>query len=168
MALNSPGVEIQVIDESFYVPNEPATRPLIIVASAENKTNSAGTGIARGTLASNAGLPYLITSQRELVEVFGTPKFYKDASQNPIHGGEINEYGLQAAYSFLGVANSCYIMRANIDLGELVSRAEEPGANPAAGTYWLDTQNTRLGIFEWNGEPSTTNNGQKYTNKIMI
>ena len=168
MALNSPGVEVQVIDESFYVPAEPSTRPLIILASAENKTNGSGTGVAVGTLKANAERPYLVTSQRELTELFGTPKFYKDASQNPIHGGELNEYGLQAAYSFLGVANSCFVMRANLDLGELVSRAEAPGANPAAGTYWLDTQNTRLGVFEWNGDAATVSGGQKYTNKVPL
>jgi Phage tail sheath C-terminal domain len=168
MALNSPGVEVQVIDESFYVPAEPSTRPLIILASAENKSNASGTGVAVGTLKANAERPYLVTSQRELTELFGTPKFYKDASQNPIHGGELNEYGLQAAYSFLGVANSCFVMRANLNLNELISRAEAPGDNPAAGTYWLDTQNTRLGIFEWNGESSTVAGGQKYTNKIPL
>lgn len=168
MALNSPGVQVQVIDESFYVPAEPSTRPLIIVATAENKTNGSGTGVAVGTLAANAGRIYPITSQRELTDIFGTPKFYQDASGNPIHGGELNEYGLQAAYSFLGVANSCLIMRANLDLGELVPRAEAPGENPASGTYWLDTQNTRLGIFEWNGDVATVNGGQKYTNKIPL
>lgn len=168
MALNSPGVEVQVIDESFYVPAEPSTRPLIILATAENKTNASGTGVAVGTLKANAERPYLVTSQRELTELFGTPKFYQDASGNPIHGGELNEYGLQAAYSFLGVANSAYVMRANLNLGELVSRADAPGENPAAGTYWLDTQNTRIGIFEWNGDAATVRGGQKYTNKVPL
>ena len=50
MTLNSPGVEVQVVDESFYVPAAPSTRPLIIVASAANKPNASGTGIAPGTL----------------------------------------------------------------------------------------------------------------------
>ncbi len=49
MALSSPGVEVKVIDESFYTPAEPGTTPLVIVASAENKSNAAGTGIAPGT-----------------------------------------------------------------------------------------------------------------------
>jgi hypothetical protein len=168
MALNSPGVAVQVIDESFYVPAEPSTRPLIIISSAENKSNASGTGIAVGTLAANAGKAYLITSQRELTATFGTPLFYKDSSQNPIHGGELNEYGLQAAYSFLGVANSAYIIRSDLDLSQLISQAEEPGANPAAGTYWFDTQNTRLGIFEWNGSASTVIGGQKFANKVPL
>ncbi len=168
MALNSPGVEVQVIDESFYVPAEPSTRPLIVVATAQDKTNGSGTGIARGTLAANANKLWLVTSQRELSELFGTPLFYKDPSGNPIHGGELNEYGLQAAYSFLGIANSAYVIRANINLKELVSQFDAPGADPAAGTYWLDTQNTRVGIFEWNGSSATVTGGQKFTNKIPL
>lgn len=168
MALNSPGVEVQVIDESFYVPAEPATRPLIIVASAQDKVNASGTGIARGTLAANAGKITLVASQRELVDLFGSPIFYKDSSQNPIHGGELNEYGLQAAYSFLGIANSAYVVRADIDLKELISQYDPPGSDPASGTYWLDTQNTRVGIFQWNGSPATVAGGQKFTNKVPI
>lgn len=168
MALNSPGVEVQLVDESFYIPAEPSTRPLIILATAQNKTNGSGTGIATGTLSANSGKMYLVSSQRELTELFGTPLFYKDPSQNPIHGGELNEYGLQAAYSFLGVANSVYVLRANIDLSELTAQYDAPGANPAPGTYWLDTQNTRIGIFEWNSNPATVSGGQKFTNKVPM
>mgnify|MGYP000311776736 CR=1 FL=1 len=35
MALSSPGVEVKVIDESFYTPAEPGTVPMIFVATAE-------------------------------------------------------------------------------------------------------------------------------------
>jgi hypothetical protein len=168
MVLTSPGVEVQVIDESFFVPSEPSTRPLIIVTSAENKPNSSNTGIARGTLKANAGRPFLVTSQRELSDLFGTPLFYKDASQNPIHGGELNEYGLQAAYSFLGVANSAYVIRADADLSQLISQFDAPGANPPEGTYWLDTRISRVGVFEWNGESPTVTNGQKFINKNTL
>jgi hypothetical protein len=164
----SPGVEVQVIDESFYVSPEPSTRPLIILATAQDKVNASGTGIARGTLAANANKIQLVASQRELVDLFGTPIFYKDPSQNPIHGGELNEYGLQAAYSFLGIANSAYVIRADIDLKELIAQYDPPGSDPAAGTYWLDTQNTRVGIFQWNGSPSTVSGGQKFTNRVPL
>ncbi len=99
MALTSPGVEVSVIDESFYTPAEPGTVPIIFVATSENKLNGAGTGTAPGTTKANAGKPYLLTSQRELVDTFGDPTFYVDNNNNPIHGGEQNEYGLQAAYS---------------------------------------------------------------------
>ena len=85
MALNSPGVEVKVIDESFYVPVEPGTTPLIIVSTQANKTNGSGTGKAIGTLKANAGKPYLLTSTRDLSDIFGTPKFYTDSNNNPIH-----------------------------------------------------------------------------------
>ena len=107
MALTSPGVEVQVIDESFYTPAEPGTVPLIVVATAENKINGAGTGTASGTTAANAGKVFKMTSQRELVDTFGSPFFEKTVSASPIHGGERNEYGLLAAYSLLGVYTTC-------------------------------------------------------------
>jgi hypothetical protein len=103
MALQSPGVEVTVIDESFYTPAEAGTTPLVVVATAQNKTNASGTGIAQGTLAANAGRVYRVSSQRELIDFFGTPIFKKTIAGSPIHGDEQNEYGLQAAYSLLGV-----------------------------------------------------------------
>ena len=168
MALSSPGVEVKVIDESFYTPAEPGTVPMIFVASAENKTNGAGTGTAPGTEAANVGKPYLITSQRDLVETFGEPKFYTDSNNNPIHGGELNEYGLQAAYSLLGVSNRAYVVRAGIDLSAITAQSEAPTSDPTDGTYWIDTASTLFGIFEWNGAAASTTGGQSFTNKTPI
>jgi hypothetical protein len=166
MALTSPGVQVSVIDESFYTPAEPGTRPLFIVASAQDKTNGAGTGTASGTLAANAGKVYLITSQRDLVDTFGDPTFRVDANNNPIHAGELNEYGLQAAYSYLGVSNSTFVVRADMDLEKLVASADAPGGAPADGTFWLDSDATTYGIFEWNGATATSTGGQSFTNKV--
>ena len=168
MALTSPGVEVSVIDESFYTPAEPGTVPIIFVATSENKLNGAGTGTAPGTTKANAGKPYLLTSQRELVDTFGDPTFYVDNNNNPIHGGEQNEYGLQAAYSYLGVSNRAYVVRADVDLGALAASSTATTANPADGTYWLDTANSRYGIFEWDGSAVSTSNttGQSFTNKV--
>jgi hypothetical protein len=162
MALVSAGVQVTVIDESFYTPAEPGTVPMIFIATAQDKTNSAGTGTAQGTLAANAGKPYLVTSQRDLSETFGDAIFYTDTNNNPIHGGELNEYGLQAAYSFLGVSNRAYVVRADIDLSQLQATATEPSSAPAAGTYWFDTQASTFGIFEWNAT------SQSFTNKIPL
>jgi hypothetical protein len=170
MALTSPGVEVSVIDESFYTPAEPGTTPIIFVATAENKLNGAGTGIAPGTTAANAGKVYLMTSQRDLVETFGDPLFYTDTNNNPIHGGEQNEYGLQAAYSYLGVSNRAWVVRADIDLSALNASSTATAADPENGTYWLDTQTTSWGVFEWNGSALSTSNtsGQTFTNKAPI
>ena len=168
MALSSPGVEVKVIDESFYTPAEPGTVPLIVVATAENKSNGAGTGTAPGTLAANAGEVYLMTSQRDLVDNFGDPIFKTDVIGNPIHAGEQNEYGLQAAYSLLGVSNRAYVVRADIDLSELDATADAPTSEAASGTHWLDTKNTVWGIFEWNGNGITTTNGQTFIKKTPL
>ena len=166
MAIVSPGVNVSVIDESFYTPAEPGTVPMIFVATAQDKTSSTGTGTASGTTAANAGKVFLMTSQRELAETFGDPVFKTDASNNPIHGGETNEFGLQAAYSYLGVANRAYVVRAGVDLGQLEASANAPAANPASGTYWFDTASSRYGIFEWNGSAASVTGGQSFTNKI--
>ena len=166
MALVSPGVQVSVIDESFYTPAEPGTVPMIFVASATDKTSSSGTGIAQGTTAANAGKVYLMTSQRELAETFGDPIFKTDANNNPINGGETNEYGLQAAYSYLGVANRAYVVRADVDLGQLEATATAPAANPESGTYWFDTAVSKFGIFEWNSASASTTGGQTFSNKI--
>ena len=149
MALTSPGVEVSVIDESFYVPSDAGTTPLLIVTSAQNKLNGAQSGTAAGTTTANANQVYLISSQRELTETFGDPSFYKDASGNPINGYELNEWGLQAAYSFLGLANRAFVLRANIDLSELIGSATAPSSSPTDGTYWLDLASSVYGIFQW-------------------
>jgi hypothetical protein len=167
--LSSPGVSVTVIDESFYTPAAPGTTPLIIVASEENKKNGAGTGTAPGTLKSNAGKVYLLTSQKDLSDTFGTPVFKTDANNNPVHAGEQNEYGLEAAYSFLGVSNRAYVVRADLDLGQLIGKADAPTSPPANGTYWFDTANTKLGIFEWNGAAATVTDGQSFmSEKVTV
>ena len=165
--LNSPGVAVSVIDESFYTPAEPGTTPLVVVATAQDKTNGSGTGTALGTTKAQAGKAFRITSQRDLVDLFGVPFFEKTASGTPVHAGERNEYGLLAAYSYLGVSNSLFIVRADIDLAQLEGSATAPGAEPKAGQWWLDVQNTAWGIQEWNGAAKSAG-GQKFVAKTPI
>jgi len=166
MALTSPGVQVSVIDESFYTPAEPGTTPLIFVATKQDKSNPAGTGIAPGTTAANAGKVYLMSSQRELSETFGDPLFYTDNNGASIHGGEQNEYGLQAAYSFSGVANRAYVVRAPVDMDAITASATETAGKPANGAWWFDTNDSFYGIFEWNGAAATTTGGQTFTNRV--
>ena len=147
--LTSPGVEVSVINESFYVPSDAGTTPLFIVASGQDKQNGAGDGTASGTTTAQANTAFLISSQRELTETFGDPKFYTDTSGNSLNGYELNEYGLQAAYSFLGVANRAFVLRANVNTSELVGSASAPTARPTDGTYWFDLASSSYGIFEW-------------------
>ena len=161
--LNSPGVSVTVIDESFYTPAEPGTTPLIVIASAQDKLNGSGTATAAGTLAANAGTAYKITSQKDLVDTFGVPYFETTATNNPVHGSELNEYGLLAAYSLLGVTNAVFIVRAGIDLNQLVSQTTAPGAAATDGQYWLNTKTTSWGILEWNGAASSVTGGQSFS-----
>jgi hypothetical protein len=162
MALISPGVEVTVIDESQYIPAATNSVPYILLATAQNKVSGAGVGVAAGTLAANANRIYLIDSQRDLANTFGVPFFYKTTAGTPINGYELNEYGLLAAYSALGITNRAYIQRADIDLAALTASLTRPTGSPDNGTYWLDTANTLWGLFQWN---QTTN---AFTNQIPI
>ena len=160
--LTSAGVQVTVIDESFYTTAIPGTVPLIFVATKANKNNPSGTAVAPGTLESNNGKVWTITSQRDLTDTFGTPLFYTDTNSNPIHGGELNEYGLQAAYSLLGISSRAYIVRANVDLAQIVQTSSEPRGEPSAGTYWIDTTSSRFGIEQWNLATKT------FVNKVPL
>lgn len=162
MALVSPGTEVTIVDQSQYLPAAPSSVPFILMATAQNKANGAGTGVATGTLAANANKLYRVTSQRELVTLFGNPFFYKTTNGTPLQGYELNEYGLFAAYSALGASNLCYVLRADIDLATLVGRTGRPSGAPSDGTYWLNTVSSSWGIFEFN---QTTGN---FTQKIPL
>ena len=165
--LSSPGVSVTVVDESFYTPGAPGTVPLIVVASAANKMNSAGTGIAPGTTPANAGKVWLLTSQMDLGNTFGIPYFQTDAENNPVNAGELNEYGLQAAYSFLGVSNRAYVVRADVDTSQLHARADAPTGLPADGTFWLDIADSNFGVFEWDADAATATNGQSFQHQAV-
>ena len=160
MALLSPGVQVSVIDQSNYTPAAAGSTPFMLLVTAENKISGAGTGIAPGTLAANANKLYLMTSQRDLLSTFGVPFFYNTTSGTPINGYELNEYGLLAAYSALGVTNLAYVIRADIDLAALTATLNRPVGAPANGSYWFDTTNSTFGIKEWNITTSA------FTNKI--
>ena len=150
MALTSPGVEVTITDESQYLPAPTNSVPLVLLATAQNKANASGTGVAVATTAANANKLYQVTSQRDLVNLYGTPFFYTTTNGTPIQGYELNEYGLLAAYSLLGVTNRCYVLRCDIDLASLVGQTGRPTGAPADGTYWLDTTTSTWGIYEFN------------------
>ena len=149
MALTSPGVEVTIVDQSQYLPAATSSVPFVVFATAENKANPNGTGLAQGTTSANAGKLFQVTSQRDLVTLYGTPFFYTTTNGTPIQGYELNEYGLLAAYSALGVTNRVYCLRADIDLASLVGLTGRPVGSPASGAYWLDTTLTTWGIYEF-------------------
>ena len=148
--LVSPGVSVMVTDESQYVSATQGTLPLVVVATASNKTDGSGTALAAGTIPANSGVAYLVSSQRELVETFGEPKFY-EVGGSVVQGSETSEYGLLAAYQYLGVSNNAYIIRADIDLAELEASTEEPSGVLVNGTYWHEATASNYGLFEYNG-----------------
>jgi len=156
MALLSPGVEVTVIDESFFAPVVSTSIPYILLATAQDKTNSAG-DVAIGTTAENANIVTPVTSRRELVTLFGNPTFVAASTGGVVQAHELNEYGLQVAYSVLGVTNRVYVQRADIDLNQLIGTSVRPTNTPANGTLWLDLDNTDFGLFEWNANDQTFN-----------
>mgnify|MGYP001190095672 FL=1 len=151
--LTSPGVQVSVTDESVYGPAGAGTVPMLFIATGEDKADPTLTesdGIAKYTKSANAGKPILVTSQRELTQYFGNVDFRKVAGTVQ-QGDETNEYGLLAAYSFLGQASAAHIVRADVNLTELRPSSSAPAGDPANNTYWLNPTGASWGIFEWSG-----------------
>ena len=161
MALVSPGVEITVIDESQYLPAALSTVPFVIIATAQNKLVNGQ--IAPGTTKTNAGKIYGISSQRELAATFGIPKFQESANGTSLHGDELNEYGLMAAYSALGLGNRAWVMRADIDTSTLKGTSVRPVGKGSNGANWFNTASTNWGIFEFDG----TNEADAFIEKTV-
>ena len=154
--LVSPGVAVTVSDESQYAAATQGTLPLLVIATASNKSDASGSATASGTLPANAGVAYLVSSQRELVETFGEPKFY-EVGGSVVQGAETSEYGLLAAYQYLGVSNNAYVIRADVDLSELEASSTEPAGVITNGTYWHDTSKSKFGLFTWSGTAWVSN-----------
>jgi len=147
--LVSPGTQVQITDESVYGSAGAGTVPMIFIATGEDKVDPTGTevgGIAKYTTAATSGSPILVTSQRELTQYFGNIDF-RSVSGTVQQGDETNDYGLLAAYSFLGQASAAYVVRANVDLTALRPQSTEPVGNPANNTYWVNPVASKYGIF---------------------
>lgn len=168
MALNSPGVEVSLINNTAYPQVDAGTVPLIILATAENKLNAAGTGTAIATAKVNAGKLVLSSTRQELAELYGDASFTVDSMGNPVHASETSEYGLQAAYSYAGVAGSTYTLRADIDLNSLIPAANEPVGSPNDGTFWLNPKDSRFGLYEWKSNKMTPKTVEYIENEDLI
>ena len=147
--LSSPGVSVSIIDESAYGSAGSGTVPVIVLATRANKTAPDGL-TAQYTTAPFAKKPLIVTSQRELVQLYGEPSF-TIVDGTPVHGHELNEYGLLAAYYYLGIANRAVLVRADLNMEELEPMATAPVGPATNGQYWLDTSATITGLFEGNG-----------------
>lgn len=113
--LVSPGVDVEIIDESFYIPGNQACLPLIFIATADHKTAPDGTP-AEGTYES--GVIRTVTSISQSLALYGIPRFLEDANGNQFHGDARNEYGLDGLNKFLEIADRAYIVRANVNLND--------------------------------------------------
>lgn len=149
--LVSPGTQVQITDESVYGPAGAGTVPMIFIATGQDKVDPTGTetdGIAKYTKSAASGSPILVTSQRELTQYFGNVDF-RSVSGTVQQGDETNDYGLLAAYSFLGQASAAYVVRADVDLTALRPQTVEPVGLPANNTYWVNPTSSAYGIFEF-------------------
>lgn len=143
----APRSYISVIDDSIYSEQSTSCIPLIVFATAANKTSDSGE-VYSGTAESK--VLRLITGLNDLYTRYGTPIFeINNGTVN--HASEMNEVGLKAAADLLGVNNTAYVVRADIDLNQLAGTDIEPTSNVKNGTYWLDTLNTVFGVFRANG-----------------
>lgn len=115
-ALISPGVDVTIIDESFYIPGQQACVPLIFIATADEKTQPDGITPAEGTY--EYGVIRTVSSIRQSLELYGTPRFLQDAAGNQFHGDARNEYGLDALNKYLEIGNRAYVIRANVNLND--------------------------------------------------
>lgn len=142
--MTSASVTVTLNDDSIYAEPNPQTIPLFVIATRANKVSSDGTATAPGT--TESGVLRLLTSQRELLLNYGNPVFVESAGE-PVHGDETNEYALLAAHSFLGRGSRAFIIRADVDLGDVVPSEQEPVQPPPDGTYWIDSDAVIGGIF---------------------
>ena len=142
--MTSPNVSVTVNDQSIYSEPSPQTVPLFVFATRANKITPDGSGTAPGTTESNK--LRVVSSQRELLQNYGNPVFVT-ADGDPVNGDETNEYGLLSAHSFLGQGSRAYVIRADIDLGQLVTTDVEPVLPPPDSTYWIDEDAVVGGIF---------------------
>lgn len=153
--LVSPGVLVTVQDDSFYSESTAGTIPLVVFATAQDKlVPGSSSTIAEGTLKSNAGLLYTVSSQKDVLQLFGNPIFQTDNTNTVIQGDELNEYGLHALFSVMGITNNALALRADIDLNALSSTENEPRNYPLNQTIWFDVNASNYGIFEHNGGTS--------------
>jgi len=164
--LVSPGVSVSLTNESFYATAGAGTVPLVIFATAANKTQSGTSAIAAGTTSANAGTLYKLTSQRDVLQTFGKPTYYS-AGGTQQYGNELNEHGLFALYQYLGQNNTAFALRADLDTSQLIPSKTAPQGAAANGAYWQDTSLSTWGIFRSNGNINSALAWQSYSPTVI-
>lgn len=142
---------IEINDESSFSTGVSPIIPLYVFATEQDKVVDETTGsIAPGTVKAIANKLLVMTSQRDCIDTFGTPKF-TTIDGTVQQGDELNEVGLYALYDGLGNSSLAYALRADIDLKQLQPTQGEPTSNVANLTLWFDTAETSYGLFRANG-----------------
>lgn len=144
--LLSPGVSVTVTDESISTTAAPGTVPLFVIATAQDKLVPGSSTVASGTLKANAGKLQLITSQKNALDTYGSPVFQTNLG-SVVQGDELNEYGLHGLYSYMGIANRAYVVRADLDLAQLSPSGTAPTGDVPNGTLWFDTVSTQVEAY---------------------
>lgn len=114
--LISAGVDVTILDDSFYVSGSAATVPLIFIATADEKTQADGVTPALGTYESN--VLRTVTSAKQAADLYGIPKFLASADGQPHHGDVRNEYGLDGLFKVLEVNGRALVIRGNVNLND--------------------------------------------------
>jgi len=115
-SLISPGTQVTLINESYYIPASAPTVPLFFIATRADKKQPDGVTPAPGAL--EHSVVRQITSLNQSVKTYGVPYFRTDNSGNQLHGDARNEYGLFAINQSLNVLASIYAVRADVDLAD--------------------------------------------------
>jgi len=144
--LLSPGVSVTVTDESISATAAPGTVPLFVIATAQDKLVPGSSTVAAGTLKANAGKLQLITSQKNTLDTYGSPVFQTNLG-SVVQGDELNEYGLHGLYSYMGIANRAYVVRADLDLAQLSPSGTAPTGDVPNGTLWFDTVSSQVEAY---------------------
>lgn len=114
--LISPGTDVTILNEDFYIGGNTGTTPLLFIATADEKTQTDGITPALGTY--EYGVLRTVTSLKQAVDLYGPAVFRVSADGQPHHGDSRNEYGLDALAKVLEVNNRAYVIRANINLND--------------------------------------------------
>lgn len=142
---------IDLIDESVTPSVGQTEVPLYFIATRENKIIDSSTNkIAPGTAKSVANQLMVFNSSKSVMDSFGTP-YFEEENGTINQGSELNEWGLFGLYNILGITNTAYVVRADIDLGQLEYANSAPRALAKNGTQWFDLSQSSLGFFRANG-----------------
>lgn len=146
--LTSPGVSVDIIDQSMFIPSQGSTTPLFFIATADEKTQPDGVTAAAGTYESN--VIRIVTSLQQSTQLYGIPNFLTDSSGNQMHGDARNEYGLFALNQYLGMGGYAYVIRANVNLNDNLADLRNMWTNTISQAAYVLENITQAYLNQYN------------------